>query len=399
MALACILLVTRMGSFVFRKLGQPPVMGEIVGGILLGPSLLGWVLPGLSSFLFAPAVVPQLNIIAQIGVIFYMFMVGLELNLEEMMSEARSTIIISNVSIIVPFILGVLLAKLLYETLAPQGLPFMNFSLFVGVSLSFTAFPVLARILTDKNLQKSKLGKLALSCAAIDDISAWCILALIMSLNTASAYGAVATISLTAFFTLFMLVIARPMFKKYLRSQDSSALGEKDLAMILMGILLCSFFTELIGIHALFGAFLFGVVIPHDHSWAKNIHYSLNEFIRLFFLPVFFAFTGLRTKINLVNTPSDWLLCAVIILVAIAGKFGGTFIAAKLSGHSTKASTALGILMNTRGLVELIVLNAGLDKGILTPNLYTMLVIMALITTLMTGPLMKLLKGDSLWEN
>lgn len=396
-ALITIILVTRIGSIMFKKMGQPAVMGEIIGGILLGPSFLGLFFPRAAAFLLPPAIAPQLNIIAQTGIIFYMFLVGLEVDLNEMKTHARSTVIISSVSIIVPFCLGLILSKFLYHRLAPVGLNQLSFSLFVGVSLSITAFPVLARILTDQNLHKTNLGKLALSCAAIDDISAWCILALVMSFTSAKFNNALMTITLTVLFICLMLFLAGPLIKKNLNF-DSQETNEKTLAMMLISALLCAFLTELIGIHALFGAFLLGAIFPHNHSHAKNIHYRLNDFIRLFFLPIFFAFIGMRTKINLVSTTEDWVLCAVIITVAILGKFGGTFIAARISGHNAKDSASLGILMNTRGLVELIVLNVGLDKGILTPELYTMLVIMALVTTLMTGPLMKLQKGNTLWE-
>lgn len=373
-------------------------MGEIVGGILLGPSFLGMLFPTLSTRLFPIIISPQLSAISQLGIIFYMFLVGLEVDLDEMKQQARSTMIISLVSIIVPFGLGVFLSHFLYENLAPAGLNFVSFSLFVGVSLSVTAFPVLARILTDQNLQKTKMGKLALSCAAIDDISAWCLLAFVISVSNPSSQSAFLTIGLTIIYIAVMLLLVRPLLKKRMSHSKATQINERTLVLFLGALLLSSLSTEFIGIHALFGAFLFGAIIPHDHALAQNIHYRLNEFVRIFFLPVFFAFTGMRTKIHLVNSPGEILLCLLIIAVAIMGKFGGTFMAARFTGLKGKEAATLGILMNTRGLVELIVLNIGLDKGILSPTLYTMLVIMAIFTTFMTGPLLKLLHKDKPWE-
>lgn len=376
-------------------------MGEIVGGILLGPSFFGWLAPGFSEAIMPAPIVTHLNMLAQVGIIFYMFLIGLEVDLEEMKQHMRSTVIISSISILVPFILGIILSIKLYASLAPAGLGFTSFALFVGISLSITAFPILARILTDKNLHKTSLGKLALTCAAINDIMAWCLMALVVSVASSRYSNAFMTIAMTIGYVVVMIAFIRPFLKSKLASQ-SNVLNEKILVTVFAALLISSATTELIGIHALFGAFLFGAIVPHDHELAKNLHYRLYDFIRLFFLPIFFAYTGLRTKINLVSTPTEWLYCAMIIAVAIFGKFGGTYMAARLSGYKNRPSAALGILMNTRGLVELIVLNIGLDLGILTPTLYTMLVIMALVTTFMTGPLIKIIKSktssEGTWE-
>jgi len=400
-ALVLIILVTRIGGWLFKKADQPQVMGEIVGGILLGPSFFGWLAPGFSEAIMPAPIVTHLNMLAQVGIIFYMFLIGLEVDLDEMKQHMRSTLIISNISILVPFILGIILSIKLYASLAPAGLGFTSFALFVGISLSITAFPILARILTDKNLHKTSLGKLALTCAAINDIMAWCLMALVVSVASSRYSNAFMTIAMTIGYVIAMIVFIRPILKSKLASH-SNVLNEKILVTVFAALLISSATTELIGIHALFGAFLFGAIVPHDHELAKNLHYRLYDFIRLFFLPIFFAYTGLRTKINLVSTPTEWLYCAMIIAVAIFGKFGGTYMAARLSGYKNRPSAALGILMNTRGLVELIVLNIGLDLGILTPTLYTMLVIMALVTTFMTGPLIKIIKSktssEGTWE-
>lgn len=392
-----ILAVTSLCGTVFKKTGQPAVMGEIVGGILLGPSFLGWLFPEFSLQLFPEVITPQLNTLAQLGIILYMFLIGLEVDLDEMKKQVGPTMTISFISIVVPFALGLILSRLLYENLAPQGLNFISFALFVGTSLSVTAFPVLARILTDQNIHKTRLGKLALSCAAIDDISAWCLLAVVLSFSTPTASSALLTVGLTLIYIALMLFIVRPVLKKKM-ADTTLQLTERSLALFLGALLLSSMTTELIGIHALFGAFLFGAIIPHDHALAQTIHLRLNEFVRIFFLPVFFAFTGMRTKIHLVNSTGEILLCLLIIAVAILGKFGGTYLAGKLCGLKGKDAATLGILMNTRGLVELIVLNIGLDKGILSPTLYTMLVIMAIFTTFMTGPMLRIIQGNKPWE-
>ena len=389
LALTVIMLTARLVGAVFARLNQPSVIGEVVGGLLLGPSLLGRFFPEIQAFVLPPDAAPVLGVISQLGVILYMFLVGLELDLGLLRTTVSKTIAISLSAIVVPFALGALLASWLGESLAPAGIDRRSFVLFVGVALSITAFPVLARILGDRGLQRTPLGTLALTCAAINDAIAWCLLAFAVSIMQDTPVAAVKTAALTAFYIALMLTGGRAIAVIAVARLDRSArIGEQSVALVLVSVLLSAVATEFIGIHAIFGAFLIGTIIPHDSKVATQVTERIADIVRVMFLPAFFAFTGLRTEIGLIASGHDWLICALIVIVASAGKFGGTAIAARVSGLGWRDSSALGILMNTRGLVELIVLNIGLDLGVITPRLFTMLVIMALVTTMMTAPIL-----------
>jgi len=389
LALTVIMITARALGALFKKFNQPAVIGEVVGGIMLGPSLLGRIAPDAQAFVLRPDAAPLLSVIAQLGVILYMFLVGLELDLHALRTRARSTIVISNAGIIVPFVLGIGLAWAIYATHAPAGLTLTSFALFIGISMAITAFPVLARILQDKQMQRTPLGIVALTCAAIDDVTAWCLLAFVVSVTHATSMSPVVTVALTALYIALMLTIGRRVIGAVVARLDASERpGEQGLTLVLAATLLSSIATEFIGVHAIFGAFLFGAVIPHESRIANHVRDRIEDVVRVLFLPAFFAFTGLRTEIGLLQTAGDWLMCAVIIAIAVAGKFGGVTVTARLTGMPWRDSAALGILMNTRGLVELIVLNIGLDLGVLTPRLFTMLVMMAVVTTMMTSPLL-----------
>jgi len=395
LALTVIMVTARAVGYLFSKINQPAVIGEVIGGILLGPSLLGRLAPDLQALVLPADAAPILGVIAQLGVILYMFLVGLELDLGLLRSSVASTIGISLAAIFVPFALGVLLAFGLYEPFAPAAIDRTSFIIFTGVALSITAFPVLARILEDRGLQRTPLGTLALTCAAINDAIAWCLLAFAVSLMQATPSAALRTAGLTALYITVMLTAGRALASAAVARLDRSArIGEQSVALVLVAVLLSAVATEFIGIHAIFGAFLLGTIIPHDGKVSTQVTERIADIVRVMFLPAFFAFTGLRTEIGLIETGDAWLWCGVIIVVATAGKFGGTAIASRLSGLPWRDSAALGILMNTRGLVELIVLNIGLDLGVITPRLFTMLVIMALVTTMMTSPILTRLIGD-----
>jgi Kef-type K+ transport system membrane component KefB len=391
-AFVVIVLVSRGLGSLFARFGQPPVVGEIVAGILLGPSLLGRIAPEGSAFLFPPQVTPHLGVLAQVGVILYMFLVGLHLDTRLLRRKTEASIAISHASILAPFLLGSILALWLYTRWAGAGVPFTVFALFLGVSMSVTAFPVLARILTDRKIHKSRLGTLALACAAVDDVTAWCLLALVVGVARSEPNKVLVTVGLTAAFIALLYFVIRPVARKFVaRRAVAPGSPQTTLAVACVALLLSALATESIGIHALFGAFLLGAVIPHDSSVARELLGKLEDAVVVLLLPVFFAYTGLRTQIGLVNGVEEWLACILIVLVASTGKFGGSLLAARATGSGWREAASLGVLMNTRGLMELIVLNVGLDLGVLSPTLFAMLVLMAVVTTLATTPTLALL--------
>ena len=393
-----IIVTARLMGVLFKRFNQPAVIGEVVGGILLGPSLLGRIAPDFAAMILPADAAPILGVLSQLGVILFMFMVGLELDLNVLRTRARTTVAISNAGIIVPFALGAVLAAGIYEEYAPDGVAFVPFMLFIGVSMSITAFPVLARILSDRGLQRTPMGMVALTCAAIDDASAWCLLAFVVGVSQASVGAAVMTVALTAVYVALMLTVGRALMHRVVPRLDAAiTVGEQALTIVLVAVLLSAVATEVIGVHAIFGAFLLGAIIPHNSAIARHVRERIEDVVRVRFLPAFFAFTGLRTEIGLVQSVNDWLMCLLIIALATIGKFGGATLAARVSGLDWRNSAALGILMNTRGLVELIVLNIGLDLGILTPRLFTMLVIMAVVTTMMTSPILMALLRKRPW--
>jgi Kef-type K+ transport system membrane component KefB len=374
------------------RIRQPPVIGEMVAGILLGPSLLGLVAPQAQGFLFPAASMGALKMLSQIGVILFMFVVGIELDVQHLRKKADAAVLVSHASIIVPFFLGTGSALLIYRTLAPAGIPFSAFALFIGVAMSITAFPVLARILEERRMTRSYLGSTSLACAAVDDVTAWCLLAVVVAIVKSDGLGgSLLTIGLTLAFIAAMLFGVKPWAARAVRELPEEQTGSVwFLATIFSFVFASALFTEMIGIHALFGAFLAGVCMPPEIGLRQFLRERVETFSSVLLLPLFFAFTGLRTQIGLLNDSWSWMVCAGLVVVAITGKLGGSMAAARWTGMSWGDSFSLGALMNTRGLVELIVLNLGYDLGILSPRIFTMMVIMALTTTFMTGPLLQL---------
>ncbi|HEX2444515.1 MAG TPA: cation:proton antiporter [Vicinamibacterales bacterium] len=389
LALAAVVVVGRLLARAFRAIGQPPVIGEVIGGILLGPSLLGRVAPDAYGYILPPSIAPYLSVLAQVGVVLYMFLVGLELNVEPLRRRAHAAIMTSHASIVVPFVLGSLLALYLYPFLSPAGVPFTSFALFMGVAMSITAFPVLARILSDRGMTRSELGVIALTCAAVDDVTAWCLLAFVVGVVQARMEGAFLVAVLTLGFIAVMFLVVRPLAARAVDRLADRQTDREAVALALVGLLLSALVSERIGVHAIFGAFLFGAVLPHDTALARSLKERMEDLVTVLLLPAFFAFTGMRTEIGLVSGFDEWLICGLIILVATAGKFGGTLAAARFTGLPWRQATGLGILMNTRGLMELVVLNIGLDLGVISPTLFTMMVLMALVTTIATTPVLE----------
>ncbi|HSL55853.1 MAG TPA: cation:proton antiporter [Pyrinomonadaceae bacterium] len=388
-----ILIVAGLFRRLFRRLGQPPVMGEMIAGIVLGPSVLGLFSPIALFFLFPPASLETLRLLSQLGVVLFMFTVGMELNIQHLREKGSAAVMISHASIIVPFLLGSALSLFIYRDLAPSGTSFNAFALFIGVAMSITAFPVLARILEDRNLTHTTLGSIALTCAAVDDVTAWCILALVVALVKSTGFASTAiTVGLTLVFAIAMIFLVRPQLARIIKEPDSQQHRRRLIPLILAFVLACALVTETIGIHALFGAFIAGVIMPPSTEFRIFLRDKLEAFSSYALLPLFFVFTGLRVQVGLLNDWQGWLMCAVIILVAIAGKLGGSMLMSRWTGMSWPLSFAIGVLMNTRGLVELVVLNIGYDLGILSGRIFAMMVLMALVTTFMTGPLLSLVK-------
>ena len=389
LALVVVIVVARGIGSLFAYFAQPPVVGEIIAGILLGPSLLGRFAPDAQAFLLPKEVAPFLGVLSNVGVILYMFLVGVELDPTLLRKRGHATVAISHASIVTPFLLGAVLALFVYPRLATRDVPFTVFSLFMGVSMSVTAFPVLARILTDRKMHKSRMGVIALTCAAIDDVTAWCLLAFVVSVAQARASGAAITFASALGYIALIVLVARPAMVKLSRLYGiKGRLTQGVMAIVFVALLLSALATDAIGIHAVFGAFALGAVIPHDSGLARELTDRLEDLVVVLLLPAFFAFTGLRTQIGLVTTGDQWILCALIVVVASVGKFGGSLVAARLTGLGWRDSSALGVLMNTRGLMELIVLNIGLELRVLSPTLFAMLVLMAIVTTFMTTPVL-----------
>jgi len=394
-----IISLSRLFSFLMRLAGQPAVVGEIIAGIFLGPSILGAFFPLVWSSVFPIASLPNLHAMSTIGLSLFMFIIGLDLDISMLNKRIQTALFVSHASIFVPFFMGVLLAYHLYSDFAPGGVSFLTFGLFMGVSMSITAFPVLARIIQERGLSRTPLGVMAITCAATDDITAWCILAVVIAIAKAGNMGAAFfTLILAGGYVLVMFKLVKPLMLR-LSSKFSDSTGQVTRPFIAISILLLlvsAYMAEIIGIHALFGAFLAGVTIPADQRIRDTLRQKIEDVSLLLFLPIFFAFTGLRTQIGLLVSDGLWSICILVLFVAVAGKIIGTVTAAKLMNQSWKNSFALGALMNTRGLMELVVLNIGYDLGVISPEIFVVLVIMAVSTTLMTGPLLNLI--DWIWK-
>ncbi len=388
-----IIVVARIFSFLFRKIGQPTVIGEILAGIFLGPSFVGWYFPEFSSFLFPLRSIPNLQFLSQVGLILFMFIVGMELDLKVLRKKASEAVIISHASIIFPFALGMGLSYFMYESFAPANVKFLSFSLFIGIAMSITAFPVLARIVQERQLSKTKLGALVITCAAADDITAWCILAAVIAIVKAgSVVSSIYIIAMAVAYVVLMLKVIQPFLKRIgdvNAKQDT--LSKPVVAIFFAILLLSSYVTEVIGIHALFGAFMAGVIMPPNLHFRNIFVEKVEDVSLVLLLPLFFVVTGLKTQIGLLNDIHLWEICGVIITVAVTGKFLGSALAARYVGQSWKESLTIGAFMNTRGLMELVVLNIGFDLGVLSPQIFAMMVIMALVTTFMTGPALDLI--------
>jgi Kef-type K+ transport system membrane component KefB len=392
LAIAIVLIVARAFGVIANRLGQPRVMGEVIAGLCLGPSLLGAISPTLQSTFFPSDILPALGVVANLGLIFYMFLVGLEVDRGSLQGKVAKATAISNASVAVPMLLGIAVALPLYKLVGPDK-KFVAFALFMGVAMSITAFPVLARILAERRMIKRPVGSLVIACAAVDDVTAWFLIALAVTIASTGTFGDVAkTIAEATAYTLIMVLIVRRVVARMATAFDEvGRMPGGWFAAIVIGVLLSAYVTEEINIAFIFGGFVFGMIMPRHARLNEEITRRIDDFVVTLLLPVFFVYTGLRTNVGLLDRPELWLLTLLLIAVAIVGKLAGAAIAARVAGYDWKSASVIGTLMNTRGLTELIVLNLALDVGAISNVLFAMLVIMAVVTTLMAGPLLKLL--------
>jgi Kef-type K+ transport system membrane component KefB len=390
LSIGAILFAARLFGWIFQRIGQPRVVGEMTAGIVLGPSFFGRFFPRTFTHVFPSSSMPALTLLSQLGLLLFMFVVGLEVDLKRILKQRAAVVLISNVSIVLPLALGVGLATALYPQFAGQHVSFSSFALFVGTAMSITAFPVLARILKERNLLGSSLGTMAIACAAIDDISAWLLLAVLTAMvhSAQSWHHLAVTLLLLVIFVVIMLVPIRHAASFLEPLYQKQGAGLEFISSLVLILLAASWTTERLGVHALFGAFMAGLVMPKNERLIAEVIERIESLSLVLLLPLFFALTGLRTCIDSLTGRSMWEYTAAIVGTAVLGKLAGAAFTAKATGMSWKDSFGLGILMNTRGLVELVILNAGLDLGVLSPPLFTMMVLMALVTTFMTTPLL-----------
>jgi Kef-type K+ transport system membrane component KefB/nucleotide-binding universal stress UspA family protein len=383
-----ILVVGRVATRASRRLGQPGVIAEIAAGIVLGPSLLGALFPHLAALVFPASGMPALALVGQVGLVLFMFLIGLEFDTSLLRGRGATPLVISQAGIGFTWLLSAGLSLWLYPRHAPEGVPLHSFALFMAVAMSITAFPVLARILAERRLTRTPVGALALATASVDDVTAWCVLAVVVSVVRAEglANAAVTTVLALGFIALMMLVV-RPFLQRVSRLAGHGV-NANVVAACLMLVFGSALITELIGIHALFGAFLAGAVMPRRGGLSDAIAHKMEDLVTVGLLPLFFATSGLRTQLGLLEGPAEWGTAALIIAVASLGKFGGATLATRLTGADWRSAATVGVLLNTRGLMELIVLNIGLDLGVLSPRLFAMMVVMALFTTVLTTPVL-----------
>jgi Kef-type K+ transport system membrane component KefB len=391
--IAFIIAVARLFGWLFRRLHQPQVVGEMVAGIALGPSLLGWLAPSVSSTLFPSESLVALNSVSQIGILLFLFLVGLELNLGTLRKVGHAAVVISLTSVIAPFILGFGLALFLHSRLSDESINILHFAMFLGAAMSVTAFPVLARILIERNLFHTNIGAIAVASAAVNDVMAWSFLAVVVLLTKGKG---IATQMAGTFVGLFiflavMFFVVRPLLRRLeTLYKKHGEITQGMLAVVVLLLLVSALLTEWIGVHALFGAFVAGVIMPKGENFDHSLAAKFEDLTVVLFLPLFFAFTGLKASITLLSGASLWGYCLLIIVTAIIGKLASAMLASRATGMAWREAATVGILLNTRGLMELVILTIGLEAGIISPTVFTMMVLMALVTTSITTPLLQL---------
>ncbi|WP_329052152.1 cation:proton antiporter [Amycolatopsis sp. NBC_01488] len=387
LAVAVILVVCRLVCMVAVRLGQPPVVGEMIAGVLLGPSLLGLVLPGAQAALFPDGLRPLLYVGGQIGLVIYMFGAGYEFSLRSIRGSAKSVGAISVAGTVVPLVLGVGVAVFgtSWAGIAKDGVSLTTSAAFVGVALAITAFPMLARIITERGLGGTRFGSLALACGALDDVLAWVLLAVVLGMHAGSAGPVALAVGGGLLFALLLVLVGRRVLAKAMGSERISA--DQKMLITALTLFAAAWFTDVVGLYAVFGAFCVGIVFPRVPA-ADAVLAKIMPIGRIVFLPLFFTYSGLNTRFALLADPKLLLFAVLCVVVAIVGKLGACWGAARLVGESQPVALRVGALINARGLMQLIALNVGLAAGIVSPALFTVLVLVALVTTVMTAPVL-----------
>lgn len=414
-----IILAARLFAMLFRKMGQPTTVGEIAAGLIIGPSVLGKLAPDLFNAIFHPTLegLSQgmsdqlirwiLTSFSQFGLILLLFLIGMEFDFKHLRVSGKSAIAVSVTGVFFPFALGLLVASILWPHVG-QGIDKLGFTLFLGTAMSITAIPILGRIMMEMGITRSRIGALTISAAAVDDALGWILLATVAAMVKSSLAGQGAIswshtalmLVETVAFALAMVYVVRPLLRKWIAAAMASGKGELSLdnmAILLAILFTCAIVTNVIGIFAIFGAFVLGATLSEEHEFREAVNRKFKDFVTAFFLPIFFAYTGSRTDIGTLGSLQMWGLCALVSGAAILGKFGGCGMAAWLTGSPKREAACIGIMMNTRALMELVVVNVGRDLGVIPESVYCMLVIMALLTTIMTTPiLLRTMRGTEL---
>lgn len=399
--LCVIIVVARVFAILFRKMGQPAVVGEICAGLILGPSLFGHFFPGAFQSVFNPSVAPVFQILSQLGLIFLLFLIGLEFDFKHLRTSGKSSLAISLAGIVLPFGLGWWLAHMMHPYLEGvagadgviKPVDELGFALFMGTAMSITAIPILGRIMMELNINRTRLGAITITAAAVDDAAGWILLAAVSAIVRAKFQltDSLLMLAETVGFALLMIFVAAPLLKrwvKYALRRGDRELGLNSLAMLMVMIFVCAIATNLIGIFAIFGAFFMGATLSGEDEFRAAVAKHFRSFITVFFLPIFFTYTGLRTDVGSLSDATMWMFAGAVSLFAIIGKFGGCTVAAWATGHNLREASCIGIMMNTRALMELIVINAGYELGVIPKSVFCMLVMMAVLTTIITTPIL-----------
>ena len=392
--LTVIVLAARIGGGVALRIGQTAAVGEIIVGILLGPSLFGWVAPDLFQYVFHSGMPEPMQMLSQIGLVLLMFQIGLEFDFSHLSEKRnrRAMIWVASASLIAPFALGYAIGQISAPILSPNAHP-LGSALFVATAFSITALPILGRIMMEFDMTRTPIGVIAISAAAINDVIGWLLLAMITTLTVSQFDGpsfAWKVAMVLVFFAVSWFIV-RPLMKRILHRCDarSGELSHNLLGIVLAAIFVSAMTTYQLGIFAIFGGFMMGVLLHDEHAFVTTWRKRISPFVMVFFLPIFFTYTGLRTDIGGLDSVAAWGWCVLIVALATLGKFGGAYLAARFAGMNHTESKILGVMMNTRALMELIVINVGYDLGVISQQMFTILVIMAIFSTVITSPLLR----------